>query len=246
MSTAAIHPRTHTIVFDFDGTIALGDGPIIAYARAIASSLTPAAADEFLSAVSTALLREPGHPLAEASDGYELVRLASESLPVAPDTHNAAYLASRELLATDAAPVTAPEGLADFLRTAREHATIVLATNAPDIRIAETLDSLGLADYFDHIYTSVGKPAGLDAVLDEWMPAGPLLSIGDIWANDLEPAYRRGATTAFLSDTPHPHADFTAATLGELYEALNSWLHGTHREPQAAPPTTTAPPAVLN
>ncbi|MEV8252857.1 HAD family hydrolase [Rhodoglobus sp. NPDC076762] len=246
MSTAATRPRTRTIVFDFDGTIALGDGPIIAYARAIATSLSPAAADDFLSTVRTALAGESKHPLSTAADGYELVRLASESLPLAADAHNAAYLASRELLATDAAPVTAPAGLAEFLSTAREYATIVLATNAPNIRIVETLDALGLASYFDHIYTSVGKPAGLDAVLDEWMPVGPLLSIGDIWANDLEPAYRRGATTAFLSDTPHPHADFTAATLGELYEALNSWLHGTHREPQAAPPTTTAPPAVLN
>lgn len=236
MSTAAIHPRTRTIVFDFDGTVALGNGPIIAYARAIASDLTPAAADTFLRDVDTALLREPGHPFADAADGYELVRLVSETLPLAPETHSAAYLASRQLLGTDAAPVTAPAGLAEFLSTARERATIVLATNAPNIRITETLAALGLADYFDHVYTGLGKPAGLEAVLDEWMPVGPLLSVGDIWANDLEPAYRRGAATALLSDAPHPHADFTAASLGELYEALNSWLHGTHREEQAARP----------
>ncbi|MGV8911645.1 MAG: HAD family hydrolase [Rhodoglobus sp.] len=234
MSTATTHPRTRTIVFDFDGTVALGNGPIIAYARAIACDLTPSAAEKFLHDVNVALVREPGHPFSDAADGYELVRLVSQALCLGPEAHNAAYRASRELLATDSAPVTAPEGLADFLSAARQHATIILATNAPDIRIAETLDSLGISEYFDHVYTGLGKPAGLEAVLDEWMPAGPLLSIGDIWANDLEPAYRRGAATAFLSDAPHPHADFTAATLGELYEALNSWLHGTHREEQAA------------
>ncbi|WP_010204237.1 HAD family hydrolase [Salinibacterium sp. PAMC 21357] len=236
MSTAATHPRTRTLVFDFDGTVALGNGPIIAYARAIASDLTPRASEKFLRDVDIALLREPGHSFSDAADGYELVRLVSETLPLAPDAHNAAYLASRQLLATDSAPVAAPEGLADFLKAAREHATIILATNAPDIRIAETLDTLGISEYFDHVYTGLGKPAGLEAVLDEWMPSGPLLSIGDIWANDLEPAFRRGAATAFLSDIPHPHADFTAATLGELYEAFNSWLHGTHREEQAVRP----------
>lgn len=237
MSTAPRHPRPRTIVFDFDGTVALGDGPILAYARAIAQTLETTAEAAFFADVTTALLRTPGHPFADASDGYELVRLVSQSLPLAPAAHNAAYLSSRELLATAAAPVTAPDGLADFLSSARKHATIVLATNAPDIRIAEALDTLDLAPYFDHIYTSVGKPAGLEAVLDEWMPAGPLLSIGDIWANDLEPAHRRGATTAFLSETPHPLADFTGASLAELYEPLNSWLHGTVRESQAARPS---------
>ena len=215
MSSTAISPHARTIIFDFDGTVALGDGPIVAYARALAKGLAPATAEAFLSDVSTALLREPGHPLSHASDGYELVRLASDSLNLTADAHGAAYLASRTVLATDAAPVTAPDGLAD-------------------IRIAETLESLGLANLFDHLYTSVGKPEGLDAVLDEWMPAGPVLSIGDIWANDLEPANRRGATTALLSTIPHPHADFTAATLGDLYEDLNSWIRGTHREPQTA------------
>ncbi|MEH6780831.1 MAG: HAD family hydrolase [Rhodoglobus sp.] len=234
MSSTAISPHVRTIIFDFDGTVALGDGPIVAYARALAKGLAPATAEAFLRDVSTALLREPGHPLSHASDGYELVRLASESLNLTADAHGAAYLASRTVLATEAAPVTAPDGLADFLRTAREHATLVLATNAPNIRITETLESLGLANLFDHLYTSVGKPEGLDAVLDEWMPAGPVLSIGDIWANDLEPANRRGATTALLSTIPHPHADFTAATLGDLYEDLNSWIRGTHREPQTA------------
>jgi FMN phosphatase YigB (HAD superfamily) len=234
MSTATTSPRSRTIVFDFDGTIALGNGPVIAYARAIANSLTQEAADTFMSDVNAALNQEPKYSFADAADGYELVRLASEALTISAETRNAAYLHSRRQLATDAAPVAAPAGLAEFLHAARPHAVIVLATNAPDIRITETLELLKLNNHFDHVYTALGKPLGLNSVLDEWMPAGPLLSIGDIWVNDLEPAHRRGATTALISTTAHPDADYCAATLGELYEALNSWIHGTHHEEQAA------------
>lgn len=262
--------RDRVLVFDFDGTVSLGLGPVRSYARYIAQGLPIDEAHAFLAAVDGGLARPSGILVTEARadfigtaqtvngtppiDGYDLVRLLSLQFPVTAADRDAAYLQSRFELATDAAPVIAPLGLADFLAKAREHAHLVLATNAPDIRLNEALDALGLAGAFDAIHPSVGKPGGLDAILDTWLdrvgagpstaserrvsPAHALLSIGDVWLNDLAPAHRRGASTALVGDSPAPDATptFQAEQLPELYPALCAWLTAPAVVPAVAAP----------
>jgi len=236
-----------TILFDFDGTVSLGHGPVLAYARAAAASIGPRASQAFLTAVNVGLQHAPSGrlPGTDAIDGYDLVRLMSAQYGIEPSALGDAYLASRALLATAESPIVAPTGLAEFLVSAREHASIVLATNAPDIRVAEAIDALGLSGIFDAVYTSVGKPAGLDRVLDEWLlaadpsgddrpghdlfckdrPGASLLSVGDVWVNDLAPAAARGARTALVG-SPDPAATptYRAEHLHELYPAIAAWL----------------------
>ena len=231
--------RERTILFDFDGTVSLGHGPVRAYASAASAPLSTDQRATFLAAVDLALENAPSGQLAGtgAIDGYDLVRVLSAEHGVDPASLGDAYLASRSVLASDEAPVVAPDGLADFLRFAREHAAIVLATNAPDIRVTEAIEALGLSGLFDAVYTSVGKPGGLDAVLDEWLPLGDLLSVGDVWVNDLEPAARRGARTALVgSPDAAARPTYRADRLHELYPVIAAWLEGTPDSPD----TTTA------
>jgi FMN phosphatase YigB (HAD superfamily) len=223
------------VVFDFDGTVSLGHGPVRSYARIIANSLPADQAIEFLGRFETELA-SPGLGAGAAApiDGYDLVRLLAEGYDVPAGVRSSAYLSSRLELATAAAPVIAPTGLAEFLADARPKAHLVLATNAPSIRIEETLVALGLAGSFDAVHTSVGKPAGFGPLLDELLAslsagtdaAAGLLSIGDVWANDLAPAHDRGATTALVGG-PSPAGatpTFRATHLYELYPALQEWL----------------------
>ena len=237
-------PRERTIVFDFDGTVSLGHGPVRAYARAASASLTAEKSEAFLAAVDLALDHAPSGQLpgTGAIDGYDLVRLLSAKYGVVPSALGDAYLTSRAQLATDDSPITAPKGLAEFLAFAREHASIVLATNAPDIRVAEAIESLGLTGLFDAVYTSVGKPGGFASILDEWMPLGELLSVGDVWVNDLAPAAARGALTALVGSpddaaTPTYRADH----LHELYPVIAAWLESPHDSSDSTTRTTTAP-----
>ena len=230
------------MVFDFDGTVSLGDGPVLSYARFVAAGLERDDRAAFLRDIETGLsgvLPAELDPL----DGYDLVRLLSATFSVTDAAHSAAYASSRAELASAAAPVIAPLGLVDFLARARPRARLVLATNAPELGIAPALDSLGLAGAFDLVYTAVGKPTGLDAILDELLadsviedPATALVSIGDVWTNDLEPAYRRGATTVLVGPRTDAGATPTlrAASLEELYPGLDAWLEPPHR------PTSTA------
>ncbi|GIG38157.1 HAD family hydrolase [Cellulomonas pakistanensis] len=241
--------RSDTLVLlDFDGTVAVGHGPVHAYARAAAASLAPAEREAFL-AEATAAVEALGQPVptgrragrADRSgagsadgllplDGYDLVRVLAERHGVGPLALSAAYLASRHALGTDDAPVSAPLGLAAVVAEIRTEATVVLATNAPAIRLPETLAALGLAGLLDGVLTEVGKPAGMAAVLDRLgaAPAGPsrVLSIGDVWANDLAPVAARGHATALVSRRPPPEArpTWTVPDLPALYPALRDWV----------------------
>jgi FMN phosphatase YigB (HAD superfamily) len=243
MTTQHLTPaHTRTLVFDFDGTVSLGTGPVLAYARAAATTLAADHASAFLSAVELGLEQSPSGQLpgTGAIDGYDLVRMLASQHGVDPATLGDAYLASRGRLATDDAPVVAPRGLADFLRFAREHANTVLATNAPDIRVTEAISALGLTGLFDAVYTSVGKPGGLDSVLDDWLPNGEVLSIGDVWINDLAPAAARGALTALVGSPDEASAPtYRADHLHELYPVIAAWLESPH-EDNHSDRTTTA------
>lgn len=238
------------LLLDFDGTVAVGHGPVHAYARAAASSLAPEAAAAFR-AEATAAIEDAGSagtsdgllPL----DGYDLVRVLAERHGVGPLALSAAYLASRHALGTDDAPVHAPRGLAAVLAELRTEATVVLATNAPGIRLAPTLAALGLTGLLDGVLTEVGKPAGMTAVLDRFGVTGPdgpvrVLSVGDVWANDLAPVAVRGHATALISRRPPPEArpTWTVPELPELYPALRGWVRtGGRTDPHLTAPHPT-------
>ncbi|MEV7608244.1 hydrolase [Microbacterium sp. NPDC089320] len=206
------------LLFDFDGTIALGDGPVLAYATHVAAGLDDA--EGFVDGIRVALAAADG-----ALDGYDSVRRSALERGADAALLSSAYRASREQLATDAAPVVAPEGLADFLAAASD-AERVLVTNAPITRIADALDVLGLAGLFDRIITSARKPAGLERVLSDLPANVRVLSIGDIWHNDLAPAHARGHATALIGGFSDPDATptFRAADFSTLIPQLEAWL----------------------
>ncbi len=215
-------PNTSLIIFDFDGTVALGDGPVRAYAHEAARAADDPGA--FLERVRAQLA--PRHTGADTPlDAYDVIRIVAEQQGLAPADLARAYLDSRALLGTDAAPVTAPAGLAEAV--ADLGAECMLVTNAPGIRIPETLSAIGLGDSFARVVTDARKPDGLARLLDE--PATRdrrILAVGDIWRNDLAPAHRRGHDTALVGAYLDPAATptFRAPTLAELLPQLKAWV----------------------
>ncbi|WP_183086217.1 HAD family hydrolase [Mycetocola tolaasinivorans] len=225
---------TPTLIFDFDGTVALGAGPVRAYALAAVAGIPAEQRTDFL----TRVLDE--HSDAEALDGYDRVARAARLLGVTEQELSAAYLHSRSVLGGAEAPILAPRGLREFLEQARAHAEIVLVTNAPAAGIDRVLRVLGLAPLFDRVITQAGKPAGFPAILDDLRAAplperfaadatrGPVLSIGDIWENDLAPIRERGHHTALVGTRIPAGAtpDLAAERLETLYPELLAWARG--------------------
>ncbi|MFT4235087.1 MAG: HAD family hydrolase [Microbacterium sp.] len=207
---------TSTIVFDFDGTLALGAGPVLAYARLIA----PHVDDAYLGEVEAALTAfEAGE--SDYRDGYDTVATVALAHGASADVMDAAYAESRSLLGTPDAPVTTIPDLPGFLASLGDDTRLVLATNAPGVGIDRVLAEWGVADAFDELHFAVGKPVGLTALISAALELGPVLSVGDIVVNDLAPAIELGAHTALVGVTAS-RSDAPVTMRGETLHALRS------------------------
>lgn len=238
------------LLLDFDGTLCLGDAPVLAYAeqvdRMLAEEGLPVleaggirgavvrglAQDRLL--IPEVRLDEAGHPRGVDSepvrssgrkdfggtgrahpvswplqDGYQLVQLLARQAGLTDEQAGMAFRAARkELLARglSATDVQAPAGAHELIAAVRERAAVVLATNSPAEAFAPWLEHLGLGDAFDAVINDAAKPFGMPAVLETARQAAgaeapteeDILSVGDIWRNDLEHVAARGGTTVLI------------------------------------------------
>lgn len=226
-SPSARAAETATLIFDFDGTVSLGDGPMLAYARCVGAALGPDAALAALQGAAEPW-RVTGPGGVAARDGYDAVRIVAELHGIGPDVLQQAYNDSRLQLATDHAPITPAAGLDEVLRAAEGKAWRILATNSPSVRLEEALAALGLEGLFDEIRPSLGKPAGLVPLVRERIALGPVMCVGDIWVNDLAPGAELGAATALVCPpalVPEDAApDLVGETFADIADGLAAWV----------------------
>lgn len=210
-----------SIIFDFDGTLTTGNGPVLAYARMLAAD----APGGFLESVEQALAAfDNGDQTFR--DGYDAVGSLARAGGVAETRLSAAYLASREQLGTAQAPVETMAGLSDFLQLLATRARIILATNAPETGIDAVLRSWGVRDLFTERHYHVGKPTGLMPVVSAAVARGPVLAIGDIVEFDLAPALQLGGDTVLVGATAaHSPAPVTmrGKDLAALRTDIETW-----------------------
>jgi len=218
------------VVLDFDGTVCVGDAPILAYADEVAARLPHGRRAEFREAVEQFLGGKSTLPGVE--DGYQaVVHLVGEQLD--SESLSAAYLASRERL--DPQATHPPEGLGDFLDEIRGRgAAVVLVTNAPLVGVDTWLSTHQMLQHLDAVIPDAGKPARMGEVLGGILaeyrcsPA-ELASVGDVWRNDIEPAIAIGAAGMYIDRYGAGHGPATAAarSFPELYPDIREWLEGT-------------------
>lgn len=227
------------LLLDLDGTVCIGDGPVLRYAEEVARLLDgpdPVAATcRFLA----------GHERASgAGDAYQFVQRFADRHGVPAADLGRAYRASRAALVAGEVEIAAPAGLRELLAELAPRVHRVLLTNAPADGLPAVVERLGLAGVVDEAIGDAGKPAGLGAHLDRLLtrfalPSQPwrLMSVGDLWINDLHLPAERGCTTACIDRFDlrqgMPHA--RAATFEGLYAAIRGWardareLTGEHR-----------------
>lgn len=221
------------LVLDFDGTVCLGDEPMLAYAREVAA-VAGASGPSIVVRVIEFLL-DGDHrgqaDLVRAADGYQATARLGIAAGLDADALHEAYRRSRIALHAGDVSVHAPEGIRDLLERLRPGIVTVLVTNAPDAGLQRVLDLLGLGGAFDEVHGDAGKPDGMTPILTDLMARHGLddprriLSVGDIWRNDLEPAQRLGARTALVDrwgrGTGSP--DASAPSTEALYPAIEAW-----------------------
>lgn len=215
------------LLLDFDGTLCVGDAPVLAYSREVAVALGMPA-QSILDPLSAFLARAPGGTFAGSADGYGAVARWAREHGIAEHELGEAYRRSRAALDSGELAVSIPPGVIGFLQQF-DGWDRVLVTNAPRHGTERLVHALGLAPHLDRIIGDAGKPEGLrrltapGAELDlaEWPRA---LSLGDIWRNDLEPV-APVAATALIERHSQPDArpTFRAARLELLYGDTAQW-----------------------
>lgn len=236
------------LLFDFDGTVSLGDEPVIAYARHLdeeagsVSGLVTRVVSRFLQSDGRLAVGLEGvtdadplflglHVVDGSVDGYAAAERLATLIGLSAERVDAAYQASRADLADGLISTHAPEGFASFLAAFPESAHRVLVSNSPANGLTEQIDKLGLTRSFDAVVTEAHKPSGLPAIAQRMLSehgigADRLVSVGDVWANDLAPVAALGAATALIDRMPVPadaHPTVRAAHIEELYPWLLEW-----------------------
>lgn len=219
------------VVLDLDGTLCLGDAPVLRYAAEAFSALSPSSAARahellarFLSGDRLAL---PG-----VRDGYQAVAQLGEAAGLDRRRMSAAFHAARQDWGAWADAVHAPQRLLEAL-AGLDGVRRVLVTNSPATGLDDLLPRLGIDRAIDEVVTDAAKPRGLPGVLDGLgLPASVgrarLLSVGDRWDNDLAPVAARGGTTVLVraADGDEPAADVVVPHPDAAADAVRRWGSG--------------------
>ena len=228
---------TLALLFDFDGTLYVGDLPILAYARRAAELLPDDAATDLIDGVRFFLegktISGRTADLRDAEDGYMGVEMLARAAGVRPEELDGAYRLARQDLAGSAFALEAPEGLTDLLADLAG-AYVMVVTNADLTGVAEVLTAIEVAGHIDRIVTDAGKPHSMPghvertlARIDAADAPERLMVVGDRWTTDLVDAHAAGARTALVDrfgrgdGTP----DLRGGSLADLIPAIRSWAH---------------------
>ncbi len=234
------------LVLDFDGTLWRGNQPLEHYAAIAARGLAPAERAPYLAQVQAFLdgLRWEVVGTAEPpDDGWTAVARFAEARGATPDLLRAAFLETRERIAAGAFRLEVPAGLPEFLAWSRRWCAIALATNSPASSVGPVIEQLGLGHLLDDVATGAAKPGALVGLVEGWLgrfeaSRERVMSVGDHYQNDIEPAARAGWFTAYITPwrwVPGP-CSIVGTTLEEVLPGLREWV--------AAVVAADGPPAV--
>lgn len=152
-----------------------------------------------------------GHNRRNIGDLWAMADVLAIRYGVPREARSAAFMATRSFMASDAFRLHLPDGMERCLASLRDRGvTLVAMSNSPVDSVHDVFDELGIQQYFSVVMGDSGKPVGLTdwfAGLDE--PEG-VLSVGDNYINDIEPALIAGADALYI--------DRHATNLGASYE----------------------------
>jgi putative hydrolase of the HAD superfamily len=108
-----------------------------------------------------------------------------------------AFNATRAAMAGGALRL-APDPDLDAVLGALAERRLIAMSNAPRWTVDEVLQQLAIGHRFSSIVADAGKPLGLTRLLERLGNPGRVLSVGDNYVNDLEPALKAGAYGLYL------------------------------------------------
>ncbi len=218
------------VVFDFDGTVILGDQPYYRCAEIISKQLPASDADAFISKVKAALTRSIPFP---GEDGWNMLSNLSREFS-SKDTFTAAFHETRKEMLEYGNMTYVPESVKVLLRRIKQYAVLALASNSPPSYVEPVLRKYSLDSYFSYVRPGAGKPAGFEYIVrqiidHEKLPVDfMLLSVGDHYINDILPAVESGWDGAFVNPygVDPRKSTVSAGDIDALSEWITDWVQG--------------------
>ena len=222
------HPAA-VLVWDLDGTLYRSAKACRHYGRGIADTLAADRREVYLASLDAYLSGQGG---TDASDGWE----AAVVLAGGPRGHSRAYAdafaRTRAFMLTAECDLEVPRGLPELLERMDGVARRVLVTNTPAFGVMPLLERVGLLGVFDEISCASDKPNRFSVRLRGYsdaagVAADAVLSVGDHFVNDIEPAIAAGFATAYVDPFhvgPRGEATMEAERVEELLPLIESWV----------------------
>ncbi|MGH2448237.1 MAG: HAD family hydrolase [Chloroflexota bacterium] len=143
---------------------------------------------------------EPGPlfgPYHFIGDWWQLLKDLAAHHGISLEQNNAAFRATREWMSKAGFPLRSEPGLDAKLAKLGQQHDLVAMSNSPRASVEDVLAQLGVERCFQEVVPDAAKPAGLVDYLAR-TGAADVVSIGDHYINDIEPALRAGARTIYI------------------------------------------------
>jgi FMN phosphatase YigB (HAD superfamily) len=220
---------TCVLVWDLDGTLYRSAAACLHYAHGIAETMEDDARAPYVEAMERYLAGNGG---VEASDGWEAAVVLAGGGRGASRAYGDAFARTREFMLSDACELEVPEGLRELLERVAPRARRVLVTNTPSFGVMPLLERLDLLGSFDEISCDSAKPNRFEVRLRAFADVNgvapqDVLSIGDHFVNDIQPALNAGCTTAYVDPFgvgPSGRAHLEAPRFEELLGPIETWV----------------------
>lgn len=212
------------VVFDFDGTVILGDQPYYRCAEIISKQLNSSDADAFLLKVKAALTHSIPFP---GEDGWNLLSNLSREY-ISSDAFRIAFHETRKEMLENDGMTYMPDSVKLLLKRIKPYAVLALASNSPPPYVEPVVRKYSLDSYFSYVRPSAQKPAGfhqmvMQIINQEKLPENcRVLSIGDHYINDILPAVESGWDGAFVN--PFRLDPRKSTISAENIESLSDWI----------------------
>lgn len=212
------------VVFDFDGTVILGDQPYLRCAKIISNKLPDTEATAFLYTVTLALNHSIPFP---GEDGWNMLSNLSREYSNKDLFTEAFHQTRREMLVTTDMTFM-PDSVKDLLGKIKPVSILALASNSPPQYVEPIVRRYSLDSDFSYIQPKAGKPMGFTQLVKRIVEQEKLhdeyrvLSVGDHYPNDILPAVESGWDGAFVNPF---RLDTRRSTISdESIEALSPWI----------------------
>lgn len=151
-----------------------------------------------------------GHNRRNIGDLWAMADVLAMHHGVPRENRSAAFMSTRAFMATDDFQLRLRPGMRPCLSALISGGlTLIAMSNSPVESVHDVFDELGIREYFSLIVGDSGKPVGLTDWLSGVSEPGAVISVGDNYINDIEPALKAGAQALYI--------DRHATNLGSEY-----------------------------